>query len=164
MVGWKALWTPLQGLPPALPLSQRLPRRYAQSPSDVFCLVKQNLSDTELMQPALLVWPGDEAQTTAEFWQKVINHRGVQTRVDDDRASDLLDLAGALGMYPQYGRAIEYIKRLAGKLPRSRMDAHPITCITAAAARPLGNASDAVLPARPTREDPHRLEVRFHRR
>ena len=152
-----------QGLPPGLPLSQRLPRRYKPSPADVFCLLKQNLSDTDLMQPALLVWPGDEASKTAEFWQKVINHRGVQTRVDDDRAADLLDLAGALGMYPQYSRAIEYIKRLAGKLPRSRKDAHPITFVTAAAMRPLGNASDAALPARPMRQEPHRLEVRFHR-
>ena len=55
------------GLPPALELSQRLPRRYGQSAMDVFCLVKHDLCDTELAQRPLLVWPGDEVEKTKAF-------------------------------------------------------------------------------------------------
>ena len=142
-------------------LSQRLPRRYAQSPSDVFCLLKQNLCDECWQQDALLVWPGDEVAQTEAFLQRVVNHRGIHASLDSDRSRDLLDLCAALRTYPQYGRAIEYMQRLAGQKARQRQPSHPINFI-ASAVRP-GNVPEAVLPDRERARSPYRLQVRFHR-
>ncbi|CAK9011401.1 Uncharacterized protein SCF082_LOCUS11081 [Durusdinium trenchii] len=102
------------GLPAAIPRSERLPRRYEHNASDVFCLLKQDLCDAELSQPALLVWPGDELARSRAFWQAATSHRGKHFDLDPDRARDLLELADVLDSYPQYARATAYMRGLTG--------------------------------------------------
>ena len=148
-------------MPPGLELTDRIPRRYDRGPSDIFCLVKQNMCDDALMQPPLLVWPGDEHEKVQTFWQQMLDHKGVRADVDAERAQDLLELGEALAAYPQYQRACEYIEGLAGKRFRARHVAHHIGFI-AAATRPVNQAGPLALPSRPERSDPHRLQVRFH--
>ena len=150
------------GLPANVQRDERLPRRYTASPADVFCLVKHELCDEDLMQPALLVYPGDESAQTRAFWQTSVQHEGIRTEVDSERAEGLLDLCSALEKYPQYGRAIAYMRSLAGQGSRARFDACLLDFIAAGGQAP--NAIAGILPQRPARPDAHRLNVRFHRR
>ena len=48
-----------------------LPRRYNESPHDVFMLIKGFVSDRDLSQPPLLVWPGDKVQESFEVLCKI---------------------------------------------------------------------------------------------
>ena len=45
---------------------ERMPQRFRPAGNDVFCLVKACVSDPDLSQPALLVLPGQSAQTSVE--------------------------------------------------------------------------------------------------
>ena len=51
--------------------SNSLPRRYNESPHDVFMLIKGFVSDRDLSQPPLLVWPGASAQESFEALCKI---------------------------------------------------------------------------------------------
>ena len=51
--------------------SNGLPRRYNESPHDVFMLIKGFVSDRDLSQPPLLVWPGEKAQESFESLCKI---------------------------------------------------------------------------------------------
>lgn len=51
--------------------SNSLPRRYNESPFDVILLIKRFVSDRELSQPPLIVWPGDTAQESYECLCKI---------------------------------------------------------------------------------------------
>ena len=57
--------------------SNALPRRYADSPADVFLLIKGFVSDRELCQEPLLVWPGcragDSFQTLTALARNEVN-------------------------------------------------------------------------------------------
>jgi hypothetical protein len=46
--------------------SNALPRRYDDSPADVFLLIKGFVSDRELCQDPILVWPGCRAVESFE--------------------------------------------------------------------------------------------------
>lgn len=78
------------------------------------------MSDERLCQPALLVMPGDRAQEVSSFWEQAVKHKGERREVDPDRAQDLIDLAEGLKMYPQFGRAVHYLRGLAGAEHRPR--------------------------------------------
>ena len=145
-----------------MPREERLPRRYAANPSDVFAMVKHDLCDSNLSQPALLVWPGDERARTATFLQNGASHQGVYADVDEERASQLLELAEALKVYPQFGRAISYMKGLAGQHARTRRAAHPLNFLSSGG-RAVMAPIDGALPARPDKPDPYKMKVRFHR-
>ena len=149
-------------MPSAVPRDERLPQRYQQSPADVFCLLKHSLADVELSQPALLVFPGAESDQAREFWRRAANHPGIQSDVDGDRARDLLELADVLETWPQYGRAVAFMRGLAGQTVRTRRDAWPLEFIEAGGAAPRIGLPQA-LPDRPERPIPHRMHVRFHR-
>lgn len=127
----------------------------------MFCLVKQEMCDQDLSQPALLVWPGAERDQVRQFWQSAAQSRGVKFDVDADRAADLLELADGLSSYPQYGRAITFLKGLAGQHGRPRYNAHPLRWIEAGGAH--ANPLPRNLPPRPMREPAHPVQVRFHR-
>ena len=146
---------------PRIPRQERFPRRYTPNAADVFCLCKHDLCDDELSQPALLVWPGDEKSKVEEFWQSAAQHKGQHFNVDEERAKDLLELADALTLYPQYGRAIDYMKNLAGSKTQRRHDAFPLPWISSGG-RPV-NPVVRELPPREARPIPHKLQVRFHR-
>ena len=53
-----------------------LPRRFGgNSPNDVFLMVKAFISDTELCQDVLVVWPGSEANATLGALQRIASNQ-----------------------------------------------------------------------------------------
>ena len=89
-------------------------------------MVKHHMADHDLCQPALLVVPGDERERIRLFWKNSVSHKGELTTLDPDRAADLVELSEALSKYPQYGRAVQYLRSLAGVEPRQRWPAQAL--------------------------------------
>ena len=151
-----------QGLPSSLPLSERLPRRYEPGPHDIFAIVKHHMCDEEPCQPALLVPPGDESNAVKRFWSQSVDHHGVEPSIEYDRKKDLLELADAFKQYPNFDRAISYLKALGGQGRRTRFEVHDLPFVRAGGTRPAtlvcGNVTN-----RHERATPHPLQVRFHR-
>ena len=54
--------------------------------------------------------------------------------MDAERSAALDELADALSAYPQYGRAVQYMRSLTGAAPYPRVDAYPITFLREAGA------------------------------
>ena len=107
-------------------VSNRMPRRFAASPSDVFLLVKAFVSDTRLCQPPLLVWPGQEVSQAQESLRQIASNRvpGVAVYLDDDRKTTLMEIASYLEKnYTGYGRGILYLRQLAGTVAKPRVPA-----------------------------------------
>ena len=148
-------------MPPNIPLSERLPRRYSANPSDVFCMVKHNLCDHGLSQPALLCLPGDEQAGIITFFKEAVRHQGILAEIDSDRRADLVELAGALDLYPQFARASAYLRSLAGIEPRTRLPVQPLNFIARGGIQQSGLVYR--LPPRQPLPNPHHLRVRFHR-
>lgn len=142
--------------------TERLPRRYRPGPGDVFALVKHEMADDALLQPPLLVFPHDAAGGVAQFWRSAAEHRGVKTNLDAERAAALKELADAMDAYPQYGRAVKFMRSLAGAAPYPRVDALPIDFVKRAGPVPPSFVA-ANLQPRPDRPRAHELHVRFHR-
>ena len=120
------------------------------------------MSDEKLCQPALLVMPGDRAGEVRSFWEQAVKHKGERREVDPDRSQDLIDLAEGLKMYPQFGRAVHYLRGLAGAEHRPRYAAKPLEFIALGG----GNSSSFIVGRpgpRPVPAMPHKLNVRFHR-
>lgn len=143
-------------------LSQRLPRRYSQDPNDVFAMVRHHMSDDELAQPPLLVLPGNEKAAIHTFFQNAARHPGVLSEIDDERKKDLLELSSAFEKYPQYSRAVQYYKSLAGVVPRNRVAVHRLTFLEIGGVEQPGLVCRR-LPERVPKPKPHPLHVRFHR-
>lgn len=120
------------------------------------------MCDTEFSQDPILVLPGDAKQQIHQFWQGAAVHPGVLAEIDDQRKEDLMELATAFGVYPQFARAAEYYKSLAGQAYRPRHAPPPLGFILAGAVRQQGLVV-ANLPPREPRAKPHPLRVRFHR-
>ena len=159
---WLACHCVISGLPASMPLSERLPRRYEKRPNDVFAVVKHHMCDTEPCQPALLVLPGDEAITVQKFWDKSTSHRGVEPTIDPERQEEFLELAEAFEKYPNYERAVQYLKSLAGQVRRVRHAANDLPFVQSGRVHASGLVCGAV-PDRIAKPEPHRLKVRFHR-
>lgn len=54
----------------------KLPRRFGgDSPNDVFLMVKAFMSDTELCQDVLVVWPGSEANATMGALRRIASNQ-----------------------------------------------------------------------------------------
>jgi len=144
-----------------VPTVERLPRRYTPCSNDVFALIKHQLSDQELSQPALLVWPGEMMPEVQAFWQQSLSHKGNRDEIPSERADALKALAAALQNYPQYGRAICFYKALAnGQLPK--VDARPLDFFRAGGIQG-GRLVVNALPPRDARPNPYELRVRFRR-
>ena len=152
----------ISGLPASMPLSERLPRRYEKGPNDVFAIVKHHMCDTEPCQPALLVLPGDEATRVQKFWDTCISHLGVEPTIDSERQEEFLELAEAFATYPNYDRAVQYLKSLGGQARRVRHGANALPFIESGRAHSAGLVCGAV-PERRAKLEPHKLKVRFHR-
>ena len=106
--------------------SNNMPRRFAESPSDVFLLMKAYVSDTKLCQAPLLVWPGQEVAAAQEALRKIALNQvpGIAVYLDDDRKTVLLEIASYLEKnYNQYGRGIVYLRQLAGTFAKPRVPA-----------------------------------------
>ena len=107
-------------------VTNKMPRRYAASPNDVFLLVKAYVSDTSLCQPPLLVWPGQQVAEAQEALRKLALNQvpGVAVYLDDDRKTTLLEIATYLEKnYSNYGRGVVYLRQLAGTLAKPRQPA-----------------------------------------
>ena len=143
-------------------LSERLPRRYTAGPNDVFAIVKQNMCDSDPCQPALLVFPGDEATQVKRFWATSVGDRGEDPQLEPDRKSDLIELADCFATYPNFGRAVSYLKALAGQGNRTRYEAHALPFLQSGGVHSPGLLC-ANLPPRNQGPPPHPLRVRFHR-
>ena len=52
-----------------------VPSRFAESPNDVFLMVKGFVSDTELCQDVLVVWPGAGADTTMNCLSRIASNQ-----------------------------------------------------------------------------------------
>ena len=156
---FEILW--ILGLDPSLPLSERLPRRYGTSEHDIFALVKHHIADQDLCQAALLVVPGEERQRISQWWKNSVNHAGELPQIEPERATDLLELADALATYPQYGRAVHYLRSLAGAEPRQRLAPQSLGFLATGGHVQPGLV--CALQPRAPRPIPHNLRVRFHR-
>lgn len=148
-------------MPPNIPLSERLPRRYEPNPLDIFALVKHNLCDHDLSQPALLCLPGDEKGRVDTFWKEALRHQGSLAHIDAERQAELVELAGALDLYPQFARASAYLRSLAGVEHRTRLPVQPLNFIAHGGVQQAGLVCR--LPLRQPLPNPHHLRVRFHR-
>ena len=151
----------MPGLDPSLTLSERLPRRYTTNEDDIFCLVRHHMCDSELCQDPLLVSPGDEKGRIVQFWKNAVTHPGVLPQIDPERQADLLELSEGLARYPQYQRAVAYLRTLAGVEPRQRLHPQPLKFL--AAGGRVSQGLVCAVPPRPARPVPHNLRVRFHR-
>lgn len=94
------------------------PNGVAPHSQDVFCMLKCYMSSDLLSQDPVLVYPGALRQPLEAFLNSVIRHPGVAARVTADRATSLTGLQQFLSMYPQYGRAVHYIRQEAGLSPK----------------------------------------------
>ena len=140
--------------------SERMPRRHAPSPSDVFALVKHQLCDQGLAQPPLLVLPGDTVAQGNAFWRRACDHAGIRFALDPERAQNLRDLASALENYPQYARAIRFYRLFADNM-LPRVPPRQLEFLRAGGVR--GGVVVAALPPRQQRPEPYELRVRFRR-
>ena len=96
-----------------------------------------------------------------DYLNRMMTDCGEHVQMDNDRSQSLLTLAGALGLYPQYGRAIQYYEQLAGSRPRSLQDAPTLRFLEAG---PTARARvNRVLPNRPDPARPYRLQVVYGR-
>lgn len=154
------LHTRLPGLPRDVALNERIPRRFAPSPSDVFALVKHQLCDQALAQPALLVWPGAMVAESETFWRAACAHSGNRFVLDPERAQNLKDLATALENYPQYARAVRFYRLFADNL-MPRVPPRQLEFIRVGGVRT--GVVVAALPPREQRPNPYELRVRFRR-
>ena len=142
-------------------MSERLPRRWQHGPGDIFALVKHQMCDQELSQPPLLVLPGCKQAEVAQFWQRAVRDPGLRKEVDPERAKDLKEFCEVLATYPQYDRAVHYLRGLAGLEPRPRFEAQALTFLRDGRREQPGLVLG--LPKRPKPQEPHALRVRFHR-
>ena len=56
--------------------SNRLPPRFGgESENDIFLLIKAFVSDADLCQEPLLVWPGSRAQSCADALQRIARNQ-----------------------------------------------------------------------------------------
>ena len=160
-----------QGLPNCghgLNLAERAPvamrsRDEVTAREDLFCLVKKEMSSTELSQDPLLVWPASLHRQSERFLQIANETDKVQvSTLDNERKNDIRRLANALQRdFPHMDRAIRWYKSLLG----DERPAEPYTQLTF-----LRNIADEGLSVhdfqfrdRPAALSPHRLEVVFHR-
>lgn len=120
------------------------------------------MADSEPCQPALLVLPGEEARNVKQFWSTSVRDLGVNPTLEPDRQKDLLELAETFATYPNFDRAVTYLKSLAGHGPRTRFPANDLPFLSSGGVNSPGLVC-ANMPPRSAIGPPHELQVRFHR-
>jgi len=160
-----------QGLPRDLAVSERCPRSWrapddATARDDLFCLVKSEMSSSEMSQLPLLVWPSTLMQQSKRFLE-VANSTGKVQRpkFDDPRKQEIYRLACAIRKdFPHMYRAAAWYESLLERNPNDCPE--PYTTL-----RFLQNVPDEgpcvhdfSFGARRAPPTPHSLEVVFHRR
>ena len=145
---------------------ERVPRRLRGEGDrrDIFGLVKCNMSDSNLIQPPLLVWPHALLGSVEHFWNRV-NTTGeiVQQSLDQSRADELLELARQIDIdFPNMNRATQYYRSLVD--PNRPRKTYEHLKFAAAGPHAAARVGEVRLGDRPPPPRPHKLEVIFHHR
>ena len=154
----------LPGQGHGLQIDENLPRRLrtAGSLKDVFAMVKGYMSDQELIQPPLLVYPEAFLDGTERFLNQINSTDEVVTQnLDGERAAELEALAEAIAKdFPSFERTARYYRSLID-MARSRK---PFSRLAFFDAGPMiGNGlAEVQVPERPPEPMNHWLRVVFH--
>ena len=147
-----------------LDLDERVPRRLRREgcTRDVFCMVKQTMSDDHLAQPPLLVYPQAFLDATQAFFNRINSTQMLVTgSVDEDRSQELLELAENISKdFPAMSRGVAYLRSLAtGDIHRKPCG--PLKFIESGPAA-FSGLGDLQLGQRPPPPKPYKLKVVFH--
>lgn len=149
-----------------LDLDERVPRRLRPDGDhrDIFCMVKQSMSDQELIQAPLLVYPHSFLPTTEHFINQINGSNMVLTAaVDEGRAEELLELASHIEKdYPHLARGVAYLRSLCDA--QRRREPCPDLKFISAGPRASNGLNDVVLGNPMAPPKPHKLQVVFHHR
>ncbi|CAL1131723.1 unnamed protein product [Cladocopium goreaui] len=160
----------LDGLPhqgQGLELDERQPRawRTQDGSRDVFCMVKQAMSSTQLCQNPLLVWPA----TLGAQSQKMLEDCNSPTcpiqgcEISDDRIEELKLLREAISRdFPHMRRTVAWYTGMIDKTRDSSVRPISLTFVRHNTAHDLDNVN-VQLGQRPVPPKPHELQVVFHR-
>ena len=159
-------------MPSNVQLAERAPVNWRSNPDtetgrqDLFCLVKAEMSSKNLCQDPLLVWPGVLQQQSKRFLEvaNTTAHLEVPS-FDDERKGDIKRLIDAMKRdYPDMQRAIAWYQSLLDR--ESSQTREPYTTLTFLRNVPdeEPNIHDFQLGAPPPAQQPHNLQVVFHRR
>ena len=156
-------WT---GLPQGerLQCDERVPRRLRgdERQLDVFCCVKQNMSDGFLCQNPLLVLPQTLMAETESFINRVNSARSITPSLAPERMEELELLAKEISEdYPHMSRTVTFYKSLLDDAPR--LQPYPRLKFIESLPRAGNRWCQFNLGEMPPRPKPHPLQVVFHR-
>ena len=111
-----------------LELEQRVPLRMRQDETDqdIFALLKMNMSDQQLSQPPLLVYPANCLSETEHYINRV-NQTSMLFRatLEEDRAAEIEELARNIQAdFPMLGRSVAFYRKMlqpTGLTPYSKI-------------------------------------------
>lgn len=144
-------------------LSERIPRRLKQDERwlDIFCCVRQNMSDDSLCQEPLLVMPQSLIGETQYFLDNVKTASSVTPWLAPERMEELRDLANEIEIdFPHMMRAVKYYRSL---LEATSWEPYPEIKFLGNVTRAGNRWCQFNLGERQPRPKPHLLEVVFHR-
>ena len=150
-----------------LPKDERQPRSMrgqGDDGRDIFCLVKQNMSDSFLSQRPILVWPAALMRRTNEFFENINDPQlSVTGEFTPERREELLLLKRNIEKdFPHMTRAMRYYEDALN--PALQRSAFPrITFCNYASADP-GRWHRINLGQRAPPPRPHALQVVYHHR
>lgn len=157
------LWS---GFPPGeqIETTERVPSRMRieDQSLDVFCLVKQNMSDANLSQHPLLVMPHALLPETESFLQKVNTARAITPWLSPEREEEIRNLAAEISEdFPHMGRTVTWYRSLLDENPR--LEPYPRIRFLSSAPKSGDRWCQYTLGERVRRPKPHALQVVFHR-
>ena len=160
-----------QGLPRDLAVSERCPRDWrarddAAARDDLFCLIKSEMSSSEMSQLPLLVWPSALMQQSKRFLEVANSTERVQRAMFDvARKQDIFRLASGIRKdFPHMSRAAAWYESLLERNPHDCPEPYTILRFLQNVPDEGPCVHDFRFGARRTPPTPHSLEVVFHRR
>ena len=161
------VWFLAGGFPPGeeIETEERLPRRlHGDGPSDrdVFCLVKQFMSDGFLSQDPLLVLP-NALKLESDYFIRMANRApAVDPFLSPERIEELRHMATEIAEdFPHMGRAVTYYKTLLVENPK--VEPYPRIKFLGQVDRSNARWCKFNLGEQHPRPKPHALKVTFHR-
>ena len=147
-----------------LQMDENVPRRLRMGGSlkDVFAMVKGFMSDQELIQPPLCVYPESFRSSTEHYFNRVNCTQDIVVQhLEPDRISELEALATMFSKdFPSFDRGVRYYRSLVDMAkPRKPFDR--LAFVDAGPMIGQGLAQ-VQLPARPPAPMNHWLQVVFH--
>ena len=147
-----------------LQTDENVPRRLRMGGSlkDVFAMVKGFMSDQELIQPPLCVYPESFLSSTEQYFNRVNSTQDIIVQhLEPDRVSELEALATMISKdFPSFDRGVRYYRSLID-MDRPRKPFDRLAFVDAGPMIGQGLAQ-VQLPARPPAAMNHWLQVVFH--